>query len=296
VRTFRGIAALVLVIALLGAVSGCKKVDAVARVNGEDVTRAEFDRIYKQVVDQMGGEIDEETALAYKKQLLDMMIESILITQEAEELGADLSEKAVNASITELMGGETDQAVIEEQVVAAGLTMDDLRKSVRDQLAREFVSAKASEETSSGTLTESYSLLEHILVADEAVANDLYAQITAGGDFAALAAANSTDSGSAAQGGSLGWSPTTAYVPEFAAAADALEVGGVSEPVKSDYGWHIIRKVDEMKAGAKVADAPAELQEILATNAGEIALQEYVLKLRDKAEIEYIDETLKPAE
>jgi len=296
VRTFRGIAALVLAIALALAATGCEKVDAVARVNDQDITRAEFDKVYQQVIDQMGGEIDEETALTYKRQLLDMMIESVLITQEAESLDADLSDKAVQDSITELMGGETDEAVIEEQVTAAGLTMADLRKSVRDQLAREFVSTKASEETSSGELPETYSLLEHILVADEALARDLYEQIKAGGDFAALATANSTDPGSAAQGGSLGWSPTSAYVPEFAEAADAIEVGAVAEPIQSDYGWHIIRKVDEAKAGEKVADVPSTLQELIAFNSSEIALQEYVTKLRAEADIEYIDETLKPVE
>lgn len=295
-RTFRGIAVAILIVALVGGIAGCNKVDAVAKVNGDYITRAEFDRIYTQVEQQMGGEISEEDALAYKKQLLDMMIESVLITQEAEKQGADLSVEAVNQSITELMGGETDQAVIEEQVVAAGLTMEDLRKSVRDQLARDFISKKASQEASSGTLPETYSLLEHILVADEATANDLYAQIEAGGDFAALAAANSTDPGSAADGGSLGWSPTTAYVPQFADAADALAVGEVSKPVQSDYGWHIIRKVDEIKAGEPVADAPAELQEMLSANGAEIALQEYVKRLRDAAEIEYLDETLKPTE
>lgn len=70
----------------------------------------------------------------------------------------------------------------------------------------------------------------------------------------------------------------------------------MSEPVKSDYGWHIIRKAAEMKAGDDVADAPAELQEMLSANGSEIALQEYVAKLREDADIEYIDETLKPAE
>ncbi len=295
-RTFRGLAALILVIALAVSIGGCKKVDAVAKVNGDYITRAEFDRIYDQVVSQMGGEIDDATATSYKKQLLEMMIESLLITQEAEEQDADLSDEAVAASITELMGGETDQAKIEEQVVAAGLTMDDLRKSVRDQIARDFITAKASEEASSGKMPETYSLLQHILVADEAAAKDLYNQIVAGADFAALATANSTDPGSAAEGGSLGWSPTSAYVPEFAAAADSLEIGGVSEPVKSDYGWHIIRKSAEVKAGEDISDAPADLQEMLAANSSEIALQEYVAKLREKATIEYLDETLKPTE
>jgi parvulin-like peptidyl-prolyl isomerase len=296
VRSLRGIAALVLIVALIGALAGCTKADVVARVNGEDITQEQFDRIYNQIVTQMGGEIAEDQALTYKKQLLGMLIESRLITQEAAELGADLSDDAIEAGVTELMGGSTDREAFEAQVVAAGLTMDDLRGSVRDQLAREFVTAKASEEPSSGTVPENYALLEHILVADEALAKDLQAQVVAGGDFAALAAANSTDPGSASQGGSLGWSPTSGFVKEFAEAADALEVGGVSEPVNSSFGWHIIRKVSEADAGEAVADVPADLQEILVANSDEIALMEYVAKLREKAKIEYLDETLAPAE
>jgi len=296
VRRFRGIAALILVIALVGALGGCKKVDAVARVNGEDITRAEFDRIYQQVIDQMGGEVDESTAADYKKQLLSMMIDSKIITQKAEELGADLSPEAVDAQMPDMVGGDpTDEEFI-AQVEAAGLTIDDLRTSVRDEIARQYVSEQASSESSVTVLPETYSLLSHILVDEESVAKDLYTQIEAGGDFAALASANSTDTASAVDGGSLGWSPTSAYVTEFAAAADALAVGEVSEPVKSNYGWHIIKKLDEMKEGDLIADAPEELQAILSAESSDLVLQEYVGKLREAADIEYLDETLAPTE
>lgn len=291
----RGIAALILIVALVATMAGCKKVDAVARVNGENITRAEFDRIYKQGVAQMGGDVPEDQAVEYKRLLLDMLIESKLITQESKKLGADLSDKAIDKRITELLG-ETDRATFEKQITSAGLTMDDVNSSVRDQLAREFLTKKASEESSVTTLPETYSLLEHILVDDEAKAKDLKAQIDAGGDFNKLASENSTDTASAANGGSLGWSPTSAYVKEFADAADSLAVGQVSDPVKSQFGWHIIRKVDEVKKGSKIADAPEELQQQIAAQGGDLALKAYVAKLREKAKIEYLDETLKPAE
>ncbi|MHB1322916.1 MAG: peptidylprolyl isomerase [Coriobacteriia bacterium] len=292
---FRGIAALILLIAMSLAVAGCERVDAVARVNGDDITRAEFDRIYQQVVTQMGGQIPEDQAAQYKQQLLDMMVESVLITQQADELGADLSDEAIEERIIELRG-ETDEATFEEQVTAAGLTMQDLRDSVRDQIAREFLMAEASAGASSGTLPEDYALLEHILVAEEAAASDLKSQIAAGGDFAELAAANSTDPGSAAQGGSLGWSAVSAYVQEFAAVAVELAVGEISDPVQSNFGWHVIRKMDEMRAGEPIADAPEELKTLLSANSGELALQEYVANLREEADIEYLDETLAPVQ
>lgn len=296
-RTFRGIAAIFLTVALVLSAAGCTgDKGVVARVNGEEVTQEQFDRYYEQVVSQMGGDLDEETATEYKRQLLSLLIESMLVTQEAEKQGADLSEEAINVGISELMGGETDMAVIEEQVIAAGLTMEDLRDSVRDQIARDFLSEVAAAETNVTAMPETYALLSHILVNDEALANDLHAQIVAGGDFAALASANSSDTASAIDGGSLGWSPFSAYVPQFADAAETLAVGEVSAPVQSDYGWHIILKVDEYAEGEPIADAPEALKSLMDGSAADLALQEYIDRLREEADIEYIDETLKPVE
>lgn len=287
--------ACVLALVLMGAVAGCDKVAAVATVNGKDISQEYFDRVYQQVLTQIGGDLDEETALQYKKQLLETLIESELITQEAEKLGADLSEESVEASITALMG-EMDEATLTSTLEGYGMTVEDLRTSVRDQIAREFLTDKASTEFEVTTMSETYSLLSHILVDSEETAKSLYAQLQAGADFAELASANSTDTASAVNGGSLGWSPTSAYVPEFATAADALGEGETSAPVQSDYGWHIIKKVDEYAAGLLIADAPAELRSMLEENAAQLALDEYVQKLRDAAKIEYIDETLKPSE
>ncbi|KAF0106285.1 MAG: putative peptidylprolyl isomerase [Anaerolineaceae bacterium] len=81
----------------------------------------------------------------------------------------------------------------------------------------------------------------HILVADEATANTVRALILAGGDFNALAAEYSLDPGSKDSGGDLGWFARGAMIPEFEDAAFALPVGGVSDPVQTTYGWHLIQ-------------------------------------------------------
>jgi peptidyl-prolyl cis-trans isomerase C len=81
----------------------------------------------------------------------------------------------------------------------------------------------------------------HILVATEAEARDLKAQIDGGADFAELATAHSTDPGSGPNGGALGWFGPGQMVPEFEAAVAALEPGAVSEPVQTQFGWHVIR-------------------------------------------------------
>ena len=294
-RRIRGIAALIALVLITGALAGCAgSADVVARVNGDDITRAEFDRLYQQVVTQYGGTIPEDEAPEYQKMLLDMMVEGRLIQQEAERLGADLSEDAIEEGLVTMMGGTTDTASFEAIVEEAGLTMDDLRSSIREQIAREFLSEYAASQSATATLDATYSLLEHILVDDQALATELAGRIAAGEDFAALATEYSTDTYSAAEGGSLGWAETSMYVTEFADAADALAVSAVSEPVQSDFGWHIIRKVDEIAAGTPLAEAPEDLQATLASSGADLALEQYVLTLREQADIEYVDETLAP--
>ena len=82
--------------------------------------------------------------------------------------------------------------------------------------------------------------VRHILVEDEALAQDLISQLAEGADFASLAMENSIDPGSGAAGGELGCVPTSSWVPEFAEAVDNAEIGEVVGPVQSQFGFHII--------------------------------------------------------
>jgi peptidyl-prolyl cis-trans isomerase C len=87
----------------------------------------------------------------------------------------------------------------------------------------------------------------HILVKDEAKAKDIIAQLAKGGDFVKLAKDNSEDPGSKDNGGDLGFFSSDMMVPEFYGAAAQLKAGEVSkEPVKTQFGWHVI-KVEELK-------------------------------------------------
>ncbi len=84
----------------------------------------------------------------------------------------------------------------------------------------------------------------HILVDSEAKAKELRAKIVAGEDFAKVATENSSDTGSAKQGGLLGYFGMGQMVPEFEAAVAKMQKGEVSEPVKTQFGWHVIKLED----------------------------------------------------
>jgi len=118
--------------------------------------------------------------------------------------------------------------------------------------------AVATDITTKGQFVDS----RHILVATEEEANDVIAALNAGESFADLAKSVSTDTGSGANGGELGWSPVTNYVKEFQDAVKTADIGAIVGPIKSQFGYHIIQvrareereltkdQIDQAKSGA----------------------------------------------
>ena len=93
------------------------------------------------------------------------------------------------------------------------------------------------------TATESQVLARHILVDTEVEAKAVEQLLADGVDFAEVARKYSKDTGSGQNGGELGWAPASNYVPEFADAVSTLEIGTISEPVKTQFGYHIIQVI-----------------------------------------------------
>ena len=132
----------------------------------------------------------------------------------------------------------------------------------------------------------------HILVESEEKANDLKKQLDGGADFAALAKANSTDTGSGANGGDLGWFGLGAMVKPFEDAVVAATVGKVAGPVKSDFGWHLILVKETRAAAQPTLD---DLRDELATEIEQKAVEAHVKTLTDGATIEKPGIGLDPA-
>ncbi len=130
----------------------------------------------------------------------------------------------------------------------------------------------------------------HILVPTEEEAKGILSDLKKGGNFETLAKEKSKDPGAAAQGGDLGYFTKDQMVPEFAEVAFKLGKGELSEPVKSQFGWHIIRIEDKRsKEPPKFEDVKDQVQTFVQRK----AQAEYVTKLRGAAKVERLD---KPAD
>lgn len=135
---------------------------------------------------------------------------------------------------------------------------------------------------------------QHILVETEEMANEVKKKIDDGEDFAALAAEHSMDTMSAENGGELGYFSAGTMVPEFEAAAFGLAEGEVSEPVKTSYGYHIIKVNDKRENGkvGKYEDVKEEIRrELINQEIDAAEAQEKIDKLIEDAVLDVtIDE------
>lgn len=132
----------------------------------------------------------------------------------------------------------------------------------------------------------------HILVEDEAKAKEVAARLKKGEDFAKVAAELSKDPGSGKEGGDLGWFTKERMVPEFAEAAFKLQKSQVSDPVKSQFGWHVIKLEDKRtKPLPKFEEVKPQIDQYLERK----AQQDIVVALREKAKVERLDKPAAPA-
>lgn len=112
-------------------------------------------------------------------------------------------------------------------------------------------------------LTEEQVWARHILVDDEEKAKSIRNRLLHGADFAELARENSKDTGSGAAGGDLGWSLRSKFVTEFADAAFSQPIGEIGEPVKTEFGYHIIQVIDRQERPLTASEYQQKLETTL---------------------------------
>jgi peptidyl-prolyl cis-trans isomerase C len=275
-RNACAIAALVLLTPLI---AGCWQDSApttsasdpvVARVNGVAITQGDLALAEEDV----GAEMQAATPEAKREQLINYLADIILVTQAADKKNVgdnpDFKRRLAFLRNKLLMGFG-----LQEETKAA-LTDEALQQTYNDAVR----STGGQEEVRA----------RHILVETEDEAKAILEQIKGGADFATLAKEKSKDPG-AADGGDLGFFTKDQMVPEFAEVAFKMYPGQLSNPVKTQFGWHVIKLEDKRtKQAPEFAKVKDQIESFLARK----VQAEYVGKLRQGAKIERLDPSAAP--
>jgi parvulin-like peptidyl-prolyl isomerase len=244
-----------------GSGSSVAKTDA-AVVGDVHITRAQLDRRLQQgkcSYDLQKREFPKAGSpefQAVQSQILQSLVQRAELAQKAPQLGVKVTDDQVEKQLAKLkkqyFGGSEKryQTEIKRQCISdaevhadlrSNLLSDAIYKKVTGDVKVTTAAAQSYYASHKDTYTQPQSrVVRHILVKDKKLADRIYAQLKGGADFAALAKKYSTDPGSKSQGGQLTISKGQT-VPEFDKVAFALKTGELSKPVKTQYGWHIIK-------------------------------------------------------
>lgn len=274
-----------------------------------EITAAEFEPRFeialRTLAAQQGTPLDEATMAqfgALRPNFLDQFATQQVLLQEAQARDISVPEAEVEAQITqarESAGENFEQALAEagygdeaalREYIGESLLLQRVVESVQGEVevTDEAVRGFYDENTEQFAQPDQV-CARHILVEDQTKADELYERLEGGADFAQVARNNSTDPGSKDNGGDLGCLTQGQTVPAFEEAAFAAEVGETTEPVQSDFGFHIIR-VYEKNAGTTTPFA--EVQEQVREQLVNEQLSAEIAELREASGLELFPENL----
>ncbi|GAM16488.1 peptidylprolyl isomerase [Mesobacillus selenatarsenatis] len=236
------------------------KTETAASIDGEKITKEELNT---KLTEMYGADI------------LDSLITNKVIEMEASKEKVKVTGNEIDEELTKLQesyGGEEAFASALEQ---NQVSMDKIREDIEIYLLAEKMIGSSIEVTEEEMKTyfeenkDSFDQKEqvkasHILVEDEETVKKLKEELDNGKDFAELAKEYSTDSSNAANGGDLGYFGKGEMAEEFENAAFGMEVDSISEPVKTEFGYHIIKLIDKKAAkAANFDDHKEEIKDLL---------------------------------
>jgi peptidyl-prolyl cis-trans isomerase C len=288
----------------------------IARVNGEDVKKEDFERMIKTLEARNGGQqIPPDRRDEILRSALDQLVVYTLLSQESKTRGVKVEDSEIEAKMQQLRGQFPNQDAFEKALKERNMTAEGLRKDARvdltvtklmdaevatvagpsDAEARDYYAKNPDRFKEEPSVRASHILVRVDPNADaatkakaKATIDSVLKKAKAGGDFAKLAQQYSQD-GSAAQGGDLNFFPRGQMVPEFSNVAFALKPGQISDVVTTQFGYHVI-KVTDTKPGRVVPfeEALPQIKQFLEGQKKQEHADAFIAALKKKSKIEVL--------
>jgi peptidyl-prolyl cis-trans isomerase C len=272
--------------------------NVVVRVGQEEVTREEFDREFKEQILEPGKEVTGKTLGDLKKAYLDQMIERKILVQEARRTGIKVSPEELNQAISE-MRKDYSERDFGERLGSRGMTLEEWKGRLEEKLLAEKMIRNASHY--GGKIDEKEALryyeshpssfqlpqkvrARQIVVADGEEAIQILKRLKKGEKFEKVAAEKSLGP-EKVNGGDLGSFSSGERPPEFDHLF-TMEVGSISEVIKSPYGYHIF-KLEEKSEPRQVPfeEARSGILQELAQQKGDTGYRTWLRGLREKVKV-----------
>jgi foldase protein PrsA len=259
--------------------------DAIAVVDGNSIAKTEYDALISQAKKSYKAQkrpfpkVGTAEYNVLKNQAVQFLVQRQQFEEKADELDVKVADKQVDARLKQI------KKRYEQQLKQQGLTDEQVRRDIRAQLVQEGIFNKVTKDvTVPDKEIQAYYVknkaqygtpetrdVRHILVPTKKLADELYTRIKKGEDFAKLAKKYSKDPGSKDQGGKLTVSRGQTVEP-FDKTAFLLPKNSVSRPVKTQYGYHIIQALSDVKQAktTPLKDVKASIkQQLLQTKKNE---------------------------
>lgn len=288
--------------------------DVLAKVNGESITRADFEKAVQSVERQNGGTVPAAQRDQVYRGILEQMINFRLLIQETKARNISVPDSEVEARMAQIRSQFPSEEAFKQTLDQQKVTPDELRADARSELSvtkmlqaevepkvsvteaqvKEFYDKNPDRFKQGERVRASHILLRLPEQADDAAkaavrarAADVLKQVRAGKDFAALAKQYSEDPGSAANGGDLNYFQKGQMVGPFDQTVFAMKVGDVSDLVETQFGYHIIKLTDRQPERVVPLDeVRPQVQQFLENQARQDATQTLIKLLTAKSKVE----------
>lgn len=289
--------------------------DVVARVNGENIPKAELQDAIASLEMQAGRQVPAEERDQVFRSVLDQLVTGHVLLQESRNRKVDVPDAEIDARFAQLRQRFPSEEEFKKALASRNLSVEKARDEMRKQLAIEKMietavggEVKVTDQDVKAFYDKNPDKFQqpeafrasHILVMvpqgatpeqkQEARAkiDDVLKKVKAGGDFAELARTNSQD-GSAAQGGDLNFFVRGQMVEPFQKAVESLQVGQVSDVVETQFGYHVIKLTEKRPARTvPLPEVNAKIAEFLVAQQRREKANAFVEGLRSKSKVEIL--------